>query len=554
MGTRRRYLFVLLFVLGLVDRLGAGHRQQGDEARPRPAGRARARLPGPADRHRDRSQRRRHRRLDLDHRTADQQARRLRARSRAPGHRQDHRQPARHHRRQPRRRTGRHHRPALLLRLGAEPDRPGAGDRRPPRPANRRRRPLKASEKRWKEAGRNAKSTENQQLIFAGAYPTAYEAAQLASEQEPDDELRELLGRQAALLPLRQGRAARPDRRPRADEEGPLRQPDREETAEGRDRRRSPGRARSSSPNTRPTKTGKIDETAKPGWYALQGRPGALAAPTSPTRSRNTARTTNRSSPSTSPTRAAKPSRKSPARSPSAARRRRSARSAPKKRQRSPGHFAVVLDNEVKTRPIINFAENPDGIDGRTGAQISGGFNRHRRGPGTGDDAADRRPADQPQTDQRDPGLGDPRHAGARTTGIKAGIIGLALVVIFLLLYYRFLGLIASIALGAYGVIFFALINLIPITLTLPGIAGPGADDRRRRRLQHRHLRANKGGGAGGALDVERDQRRLQTRDQHDHRRQRRHPADRLHPLRAGDRRASRASPSPSASARSSRC
>ena len=38
------------------------------------------------------------------------------------------------------------------------------------------------------------------------------------------------------------------------------------------------------------------------------------------------------------------------------------------------GHFAVVLDNEVKTRPIINFAENPDGIDGRTGAQISGGF------------------------------------------------------------------------------------------------------------------------------------------------------------------------------------
>ena len=38
------------------------------------------------------------------------------------------------------------------------------------------------------------------------------------------------------------------------------------------------------------------------------------------------------------------------------------------------GHFAVVLDNEVKTRPIINFSENPDGIDGRTGAQISGGF------------------------------------------------------------------------------------------------------------------------------------------------------------------------------------
>ena len=38
------------------------------------------------------------------------------------------------------------------------------------------------------------------------------------------------------------------------------------------------------------------------------------------------------------------------------------------------GHFAIVLDNEVQSRPIINFVENPQGIDGRTGAQISGNF------------------------------------------------------------------------------------------------------------------------------------------------------------------------------------
>ena len=47
------------------------------------------------------------------------------------------------------------------------------------------------------------------------------------------------------------------------------------------------------------------------------------------------------------------------------------------------GHFAIVLDNEVVSRPIINFAENPDGIDGRTGAQISGGFD-DPGGPGPG--------------------------------------------------------------------------------------------------------------------------------------------------------------------------
>ena len=38
------------------------------------------------------------------------------------------------------------------------------------------------------------------------------------------------------------------------------------------------------------------------------------------------------------------------------------------------GHIALVYDDEVMTRPIINFAENPDGIDGRVGARISGGF------------------------------------------------------------------------------------------------------------------------------------------------------------------------------------
>ena len=37
-------------------------------------------------------------------------------------------------------------------------------------------------------------------------------------------------------------------------------------------------------------------------------------------------------------------------------------------------HFAIVLDSELVSVPFIDFRENPDGIDGRTGAQISGGF------------------------------------------------------------------------------------------------------------------------------------------------------------------------------------
>src|SRR6185312_8944302 len=138
------------------------------------------------------------------------------------------------------------------------------------------------------------------------------------------------------------------------------------------------------------------------------------------------------------------------------------------------GNFAIVLDNEVKSRPIINFAENPDGIDGRNGAQISGGFNSSNGLNEAQELARTLQIGALPITlkliseTQVSATLG----SQALDDGIKAGLIGLILVVIFLCGFYRFLGLIASVALAAYGVIFFALINLIPITLTLPGIAG----------------------------------------------------------------------------------
>jgi preprotein translocase subunit SecD len=45
-------------------------------------------------------------------------------------------------------------------------------------------------------------------------------------------------------------------------------------------------------------------------------------------------------------------------------------------------------------------------------------------------------------------------------------------VALFLLTFYRVLGVIAVTALGVYALYFYALIKLIPITLTLPGIAG----------------------------------------------------------------------------------
>ncbi len=53
-----------------------------------------------------------------------------------------------------------------------------------------------------------------------------------------------------------------------------------------------------------------------------------------------------------------------------------------------------------------------------------------------------------------------------------AGLIGMFVVIIYMLLYYRLPGVVADIALLIYTAIVLALFKLIPVTLTLPGIAG----------------------------------------------------------------------------------
>lgn len=53
-----------------------------------------------------------------------------------------------------------------------------------------------------------------------------------------------------------------------------------------------------------------------------------------------------------------------------------------------------------------------------------------------------------------------------------AAIIGLSIVVLFMLLYYRLPGLLADCALVCYALFTFAVFKLLNVTLTLPGIAG----------------------------------------------------------------------------------
>jgi SecD/SecF fusion protein len=133
-------------------------------------------------------------------------------------------------------------------------------------------------------------------------------------------------------------------------------------------------------------------------------------------------------------------------------------------------HFAIVLDDELVSAPFINFQENPDGIDGSTGAQISGGF--------TIQSAQDLAKILQIgalpikleliSRSQVSASLG----AQALDQGLVAGIAGFAVVALFLIAYYRILGLIATMALAIYALYFYALVKAVPVTLTLPGIAG----------------------------------------------------------------------------------
>lgn len=125
---------------------------------------------------------------------------------------------------------------------------------------------------------------------------------------------------------------------------------------------------------------------------------------------------------------------------------------------------AIFLDNEIISAPRVN-----EKIEGGE-AVISGNFS---------------------VTEARD--LAKRLNAGALPVPVKliaeqqigaslgkiavqqsflAAILGLVLVLIFMTAYYRFNGLIASLALIIYSLISIAIFKLIPITLTLSGVAG----------------------------------------------------------------------------------
>ncbi|MFN8124521.1 MAG: protein translocase subunit SecD [Thermoleophilia bacterium] len=131
--------------------------------------------------------------------------------------------------------------------------------------------------------------------------------------------------------------------------------------------------------------------------------------------------------------------------------------------------FAIVLDGELISNPTIDPNDLPDGISGGS-AQIEGNFTA----------SSARTLADQINSGAIPVRLEVVSQKQVSATlgkeslrsGLIAGVAGLLLVVGFLIVYYRLLGIVATLGLLIYAALFYAAVVLVPITLTLPGIAG----------------------------------------------------------------------------------
>jgi SecD/SecF fusion protein len=132
--------------------------------------------------------------------------------------------------------------------------------------------------------------------------------------------------------------------------------------------------------------------------------------------------------------------------------------------------IAIVLDDEIVSSPSVS-------PEVHCGAGISGG-DTVITGQFTQREARDLAlliragalPVPVTVVEQRTigPTLGD----AAISASVKATIIGASLTILYMLVYYRLLGALAALALGAYGLISFAVLIALQATLTLPGIAG----------------------------------------------------------------------------------
>jgi preprotein translocase subunit SecD len=124
--------------------------------------------------------------------------------------------------------------------------------------------------------------------------------------------------------------------------------------------------------------------------------------------------------------------------------------------------MSIVIDKQVISSPTINGAISTQGIiEGVPPTEVNNLVIQLKAG-------ALAVPLEVIQSRTVGPTLGQ----DSLQKSILAGVIGLSVVALFMILYYRVPGLISVIALLIYTAIVFAIFKLLPVTLTLAGIAG----------------------------------------------------------------------------------
>lgn len=125
---------------------------------------------------------------------------------------------------------------------------------------------------------------------------------------------------------------------------------------------------------------------------------------------------------------------------------------------------AIILDGEIISVPVVQ-----DKITGGT-AQISGNFTTEEVENLVTQLNAGALPLEVRLVEQRTVGASLGKESVEKS--IRAGLIGLLMVIIFMALSYGKLGMVAGASLIIFGILSLAVYKLIPIVLTLPGIAG----------------------------------------------------------------------------------
>lgn len=124
--------------------------------------------------------------------------------------------------------------------------------------------------------------------------------------------------------------------------------------------------------------------------------------------------------------------------------------------------LAIIMDNEILSSPVIREPFS-------TGCSITGDFSQEEANQLA---SALENPLKNPIEIEYSNFITPTMGAATIKQGIVAGVCGLALTLLFILLYYRFAGILALIGLCISIAIIFGTMSLFQFTLTLPGIAG----------------------------------------------------------------------------------